>query len=131
MLTAEKTTPTTLLAELRGVIDQREELAKQDRTLAQRKEQIERALLAYHNDTGLDSLSGAGLSVSFDGDAMRAAYDPEKWKDIVRWAVESGNDFIVQRRLTDAKVIDLVKNGVELPPGLTLENYTKLSVRRK
>jgi hypothetical protein len=120
-----------VLGELREVIDERERLATADRELSKRREALERELLAFHEDSGLDSLAGAGLSVSFDAAAMRAKYEPERWADIVRWAVTTGHDHIIQRRLTDAKVLDLIENGVELPPGLTVENYTKLSVRRK
>jgi hypothetical protein len=121
----------TTLAALRAVIDEREKLATADRELSKEKERLEASLLSFHNESGLDSLSGAGLSVSFDGEAMRAKYEPDRWAEIVKWAVSTGNDHIIQRRLTDAKVLDLIEQGVELPAGLTVENYTKLSVRRK
>lgn len=130
-MVAEKTNVQAVLAELREVIDERERLAQEDRTLAKRRERLEGELLSFHESSGLDSLSGAGLSVHFDSAAMRCKYEPDRWTEIVRWAVESGNDFIIQRRLTDTKVLDLVENGVELPPGLTLESYTKLGIRRK
>jgi hypothetical protein len=36
----------------------------------------------------------------------------------------------VQRRLTDAKVLELVRNGVALPWGLEVESYRDIQVRR-
>src|SRR5688572_1521470 len=97
-----------VLTELRSVIDARERLAAEDRALAKRREELESSLLSFHDETGLDSLSGAGLSISFDSAAMRCKYEPDLWASIIRWAVDSGNDFIIQRRLTDAKVLDLI-----------------------
>ena len=120
-----------LLTALRSIIDQREQLAEQDSRLVKQKSQLEHQLLAFHELTGVDSVTGGGLSVSFDDAAMRAKYDPERWPAIVRWAIETGNDHIIQRRLTDAKVLDLIENGTALPEGLTVENYVKISTRRK
>lgn len=122
---------TELLAELRGIKDERDTLNQELSKLAERESRIERELLAFHEATGLSSLSGGGLSVSFDPDALRAKYDPDQWSGIVRWAVEHGHDYIVQRRLSDAKIVELAAGGTELPAGLTLESYTKLSIRRK
>jgi hypothetical protein len=118
-----------LLAELRSVIDQREQLAQQDRDLSRRKTEIEQQLKHWHAETGLDAVKGNGLNVSFK-QSMRAKYEPEKWADIVRWAVATGHDYIIQRRLSDAKIEDLALNGTALPDGLTLEGYTDLSTRR-
>ena len=128
--TVNVATITPLLEELRSVIDRREELATEDKGLAERKAEIERALLEYQKATGVEALKGGGMSVTFDADAMRAKYDPERWDAIIRWAVEQNQTHIIQRRMTDAKVIDLVNTGVALPDGLTLEPYVKLSTRR-
>jgi uncharacterized protein YigA (DUF484 family) len=125
------TNVTDVLAELRAVIDQREELAKQDRELAQRRSELERQLMQFHEHTGLENCAGAGLTVRFNPAAMRCRYEPDRWQSIVRWAVETGNDHIIQRRTSDAKVIELVQHGVALPEGLTLESYTDISIRRK
>ncbi len=66
-----------VLAALRLVIDEREKLATADKELAKEKERLEASLLSFHDESGLDSLSGAGLSVSFDGEAMRCKYEPD------------------------------------------------------
>jgi uncharacterized protein YlxW (UPF0749 family) len=130
-MVAQATNVTETLRMLRQVIDEREQLAAQDKVLSERKSALEAELLNFHASTGLNSCAGAGLSVTFDDGAVRAKYDPSKWADIVKWAVSTGNDHIIQRRLTDAKVIDLIENGTALPEGLTVESYTKLSTRRK
>lgn len=133
--TTEPPTPTAnisdLLAELRSVIDERERLSEQDSRLSKRKSAIEFELLGIHAATGLESLSGNGMGVTFKDDAMRARYAPEQWNAIAKWAAETGNMHIIQRRLSDAKIVDLVMEGVQLPEGLTLETYTSISTRRK
>lgn len=121
----------TTLADLRRVKDQREELGLADAKLAKQEAALKAQLLAFHESTGLLKLADHGLTVSFNPGAMRTCYDPEKWSDIVKWAASTGHDYIVQRRLTDAKVIALVEEGVALPEGLTLESYIDISIRRK
>jgi hypothetical protein len=121
---------TELLTELRAIIDERERLADQDRNLSRRKSAVEASLLSFHARTGLEKLSGAGLSVTFNPAATRCRYEPDRWEGIVRWAVATGNLHIIQRRTSDAKIIDLIAEGVALPEGLTIESFTDLSVRR-
>lgn len=125
------TSPAEILAELKDVIDQREELARQDRELSGRRQRLEKELVDYHERTGLEQIAGAGLTVRFDPAATRCRYDPDRWQEIVRWAVQTDNLHVIQRRLTDGKIIELVENGTPLPEGLTLESYVGLSVRRK
>jgi hypothetical protein len=120
-----------VLENLRAVIDLRERLAALDRDLSARKQTLELALIQHHESSGVDSLSGGGVSVSFDDHAMRARYDPDRWEDIVRWAVATNNLHCIQRRLTDSRIEDLIAEGVALPDGLTLETYTRIAVRRK
>jgi len=38
--------------------------------------------------------------------------------------------YLIQRRLNDSKVLELVDNGVPLPDGLTIEGYDDLAFRR-
>lgn len=119
-----------IMEALRQIKDDKERLAAEEKRLNEAEARIMAELLDYHAQSGVDSLKGGGVTVSFDDEAMRAKYDPEKWANIVKWAAETGNDHIVQRRLTDSRVVELVANGVALPDGLTLETYTKVSVRR-
>ena len=128
-MTTTTATPVELLTELRSIIDQREALADQDRQLGARKREIELTLMGVANSTGLESFTGGGIRVGFS-DKFRAVYNPEKWSDVVRWAVETNNTQIIQRRTSDAKIIDLHDSGVALPEGLTLESYRDISVRR-
>lgn len=109
----------------------KEELNKRLSELSSEEDTIEQALIHWYGTSGLKSVSNDFATVSFDPDAIRVRYDPEKWSDIVKWAVTSDNLHIIQRRLTDAKILSLVTEGTALPDGLTLDNYTKVSFRRK
>ncbi len=131
MITKDEPNTETLLSELRSIKDRGDELAEEQKKLSERRQQIEYALMDFHKTTGLASFSGAGISVFFDDEAMRATYDPEKWNEVCEWAVKTGNQHIIQRRLTDSKVLDLIDAGVALPAGLGVESYVKISIRRK
>lgn len=118
-----------LCTELRSVIDAREKLAAEDKALSKRKADLERQLLDYHDSSGLDHIRGGGLTIAFAED-VRASVDPERWEGVQKWAVESGHGHILYRQLSNAKVAELIENGVPLPEGLTVTPYTKINVRR-
>lgn len=120
-----------ILLELRKIKDERDELSQRDGALATREESIKRTLIGFHEQTGLTQLANHGLVVSFDPNKLRTKYEPAKWDAIMKWAIDNGFGYIVQRRLTDAKVIDLIQQGVALPDGLTTEAFTYVSIRRK
>jgi hypothetical protein len=125
----QTTTIAPLLAELRRVIDAREELARQDGELSKQKQDIERRLLEFHETSGLDKLTGSGMSITFSED-LRPRVDPEKWVDIWKWAVANGQTQILYKQLGAAKVKELAESGTPLPEGVTLEGYTKINTRR-
>ena len=116
---------------LRQCLDLRDALASMDKLLAEVRSKSEKALLDYQEMMGVSRLATDGLTVSFDPNALRAKYDPEKWDGVMKWAVETGNTHIIQRRLTDARVEELIRLKTALPEGLSVETYTKISVRRK
>jgi hypothetical protein len=120
-----------LLRDLKAIREKRAELDRVRKDLWPQHEAIVAKLVELHQQTGNDKISVKGvLAVGFDDQAMRAKYDPEKWPGIVKWAGETGNEHILQRRITDAKVVDLVANGVALPDGLSLEQFVKVSIRK-
>lgn len=91
------------------------------------REALEREILEQLKDD--DKMSHAGLTV-YRKEKPRATYQPEKWDAIAAWAMETGNMHIIQRRLTDSRVEDLVQNGVPLPDGLAIEYVPELGTRR-
>ena len=120
-----------LLDELRRIIDAREALAAQDRPLATRRAEIEKEILDHATASGLQQFATDDLSVTVDLHAMRCRYDPERWDELMKWAVGLERCDLIQRRLNDAKILDLIDNGMALPDGLSVETYGKVSARRK
>lgn len=70
-----------------------------------------------------------GLSISVQ-QKFNAAYDPDKWGSIVKWAAENDYAHIVQRRISAAPLRELEIAGVALPDGLRVEPYLDMSTRR-
>ena len=70
-----------------------------------------------------------GLTVTWR-DKTRVDYDPAQYESIQRWAVENGYGGIFYRQFSARKVEDLAEAGVVLPPGLALQTYHDLDVRR-
>jgi uncharacterized protein YlxW (UPF0749 family) len=119
----------TTLESLRAVIDEKERVAQRDAELSKMKAELEAEVRKFHEVSGLSQFRGAGLTISVS-EKMRAAYEPEHWPAIAKWAVDTGHEYIIQRRLTDKKVLELIDNGVPLPEGLTVKGYTDISIRR-
>jgi len=78
---------------------------------------------------GTEKTSAHGVTASIVT-KWRAKYTPEKWGDLVKWAAANGYDYLIQRRLTDTKVMELVDKGVALPEGLSVESYKDINFRR-
>ena len=122
-----------LLAKFRTEKDWQDEL---NAKLAQSRERstiLELSIMDAMKDAGLDS---DGSKVSHDGltvtlrHKFRATYDPAKWSDIVRWAIDTHNEHIIQRRLSDRPVLELLDSGEKFPDGLTVSTYEDLDFRR-
>jgi hypothetical protein len=118
-----------LLAKLRKAQDSKDELNAALNLINKEIGDVERDLLDVMKESGQVKAADNFISVSL-GQKWRATYDPAKWPGIVKWAVETGNDHIIQRRMTDTKVMELVDTGVELPDGLGVESFPDLSFRR-
>lgn len=121
--------PSALLSRYREIIEARDALSAQEKALSEELAGICTQLIRFSEDSGLTSFADGNLSISVQ-EKMRAKYDPEKWRDIVKWDLE--NDIgAVQRRLTDAKIEALIEEGIPFPEGLTLEPVKRVSHRRK
>lgn len=118
------------LTALRETIDELEAVREREVELNKKRYAIERELLSIHESTGLVAMANDYISVSVE-DKDRATYAPDCWDDVLKWAVETGNMNIIQRRLSDAKVVALIGEGIPLPAGLGIEPYKKISHRRK
>jgi hypothetical protein len=122
--------PGELLEDLSRIKKQRAELTATDSDLSKQESAIKAKLLSYHAATGLSQLSSDKLTVSFRQE-MRVGYVPEKWEDLMKWAVDGGYGYIFQRRLSDSKVMDLVQSGVPMPDGFKFDPYVDVSVVSK
>lgn len=105
------------------------DLDAQATALRGERETAKQAIMEYLREQGQDKATACGLTASVLT-KDRAKYDPAEWPNIVKWAVETGNDHIIQRRMTDAKVVELVRNGVALPWGLGVESYKEVRITK-
>lgn len=133
MGTTEAATSADLLRELRAVRDQRDELNSQLSALSGREIDLTNRLRDRMKSDGLGKdgakLSGEGITVTWR-EKWRASCAPDKWEEVMRWALATGHGYIFQRRLTDANVMSIVDSGVSLPDGLSVEAYATLDTRR-
>lgn len=109
-----------------SMLDSVSEIEKKLTTLrsAMKDEFIRRASVE-----GVEKFSGEGVSVTVK-DKSIVKYDPEKWDDILRWLVSSGHGYCVHRRLSEAKIQELMDNGVRLPDGIAFDSIKEVSHRR-
>ena len=119
-----------LMAECRAIIDKLEALGEQEQPLRQRKSEIELELLRFSESSGLQSFSSSGLSCNIQ-EKTRATYAPDKWNEILAWAVQHGAETAIQRRLSDARIVEIATSGTPLPEGIKLEPYSYVALRRK
>jgi len=112
--------------EKRDALDVAEQAAKAARAEVHA---LETQILDTLEALDIESVAAEGLNVK-RVEKWRAKYDPARWSEIVSWAVANGFDYLVQRRLNDAKIMELIDQGIRLPDGLSVECYSDLSFRR-
>lgn len=122
-----------LLDSFRAEKDKQDELNAQLAASRKLSEELEHAIMDAMKNSGLDAdgskVSHNGMTVTLRH-KFRAAYDPEKWPSILQWAVATHNEHVIQRRLSDKPVLELMDNGDALPDGLTVTTYDDLDFRR-
>lgn len=101
----------------------------QAKKLRETRDAVKLGIKITMKESGVDRTSAHGLTVSLR-EKWRAKYTPELWDSVVKWAMDTGHLQVVQRRITDAAVMELVDNGVPLPEGLSVDSYEDLDVRR-
>lgn len=118
------------LSELRSLSDEIDTHTAALKDLNKRWDELERFLEEQGETLGLRSFSNDHITATLVYD-LRVNYDPEKWADLLRWSLDTGNLGVVQRRLGDRVLKDLLDSGQAIPPGVTFLPYTKVSIRRK
>jgi hypothetical protein len=126
-----QTTPSLgeLVAELRSIKDRKDGLNAELSGLNKREDEIEYAIMDTLTAAGLAKATTDAGTVS-KSTKWRAKYDPEKWADIFKWAAARDRTDLIQRRTSDAKIMELVDAGEALPDGLTVESFEQISFRR-
>jgi hypothetical protein len=123
-----------LLVKYRDALDHKDEVEAALSAAKRQCEAIEFEIRSALEQTGQWT---PGAKVGTDGitctvcTKWRAKYEPEKWKDIVKWAVETGNEHLIQRRLSDKPVMEIIDTGGTLPEGLSVQPFDELKFRRK
>ena len=113
----------------RQIRDEIDEVEGRLKVLKQELHTLEVKILEHLSTNGIDSIKAAGVTFTAK-ERFRAVYDPELWPRIMDWATGAGYSHIIQRRLSDAKVLELVDSGVALPEGLSVQSYKDLAFRR-
>lgn len=122
------------ISTLRSISDEIDAHNDALKDLGKRWDETERLLMASMDAQGLTE-SGAKVSTD-QGTATRGVkwfvqYEPEKWPTIVAWAVENGRTDFIQRRTSDAKILEAIDSGASLPEGITVGSKEVLNFRRK
>lgn len=122
-----------LLAEYRLLLDLKDEQNAAVKATNDRLNELESKLRAGMESRG-QFIEGAktgiaGLTLTVNRKWF-AKYDPALWPKIVEWAGTQGMAHLVQRRLNDKAVMELVDSGKGLPEGLGVESVLDLQFRR-
>ena len=124
---------TELLTEYRRLRDQSDELAAQKSGLEKQMDGLERRILSAMTDAGLTaegSLVRGGGCTAARRIKWRAKIGEGQWDAFLKWATDNDRGYLVQKRVTDAKVLELVDAGIALPDMVTLDSYESLDIRR-
>ena len=77
---------------------------------------------------GIDKLAGNGITLSLRDKAV-VKIDGD-WQDIVEALTLTGHAYLIQRRITAAKLEEEMVAGMRIPDGITVETIREISHRR-
>ena len=120
------------LADMRRLLDDKERLNAELSDINKAIGKIESRLSDYCEKVGVDQIKADGvLSVSVKK-TLRIGYDKDNWDALVEWAATTGNHHIVQRRISERPVRELMDTlGDDFPAHLfTYDEYSKVSHKR-
>lgn len=133
MSVAPQVNEVELWARYRQALDAESAAAAAKTAASKAVEELEFTIRAHLEATGRwetgVAVKAGGVLVTVTEKA-RATYDPAKWGEIVAWAAQHGMAYLVQRRLNDKGVAELVESGHALPEGLGIEFHKEISFRR-
>lgn len=118
-----------ILARFRQLSDELDKVKAHEKRLNAEWDELEKAIAEESERQGVPSFSANGVRVKVEP-AYRVSYDPSRWGELLGWAANTGNLAVIQRRIGEKAVLDLIDAGQGTPPGVELSTYTKVSVTR-
>lgn len=119
-----------ILTEWREVKKKRETLAQEENPLKTRQVELEQAIVRYGELHGLTKFGDDHVTVSLKEKPVFKRLGP--WAEFVEWAVKHNSTHVIQRRITDEQIAELVISGQGPPDEIgTIETFTKATIRRK
>lgn len=108
-------------------------LARKDRLNAELKDveeelrELQTAFLHWAEEQGVDQVKGDGITLSIRKQPTAQITD---WAAACRWAVETGNEHIIQRRLKAGELQELAINDTPIPDCILLGEVERVAHRR-
>lgn len=120
------------LTEMRRLLDDKERLNAELSDINKEIAKIERRLSEYCEKVGVDQIKADGVLSVTVKKILRIGYDKDRWNNLVEWAASTGNTHIVQRRISERPVMELMDTlGNDFPAHLfTFEECNRVSHRR-
>ena len=113
-----------LLCELHETLDEIDALNARIKPLSEYAARLKAQILEWSKANGdIKKFTGGGLSVSIRDKVLFNA-SGDKWPVVHKWLVEQGYEYCIQRRLNDAKLLELYDGGVSLPAELEMSYLT-------
>ena len=108
------------------LLNERTRLKTEIKNLNAQLTEVETQLIQYLEQAEVESVTVEGHRISV---SSRTYYSPENWDSVFAWIVKTNSPFILQKRLNNSIVADLIEAGEEIP---TVKPFTKeqLNIRR-
>lgn len=126
-------TEAELFTEMAAIMDEEAECKGCAASIKERKDacaqKIRDAFKAAGREQAGTKVEHSGMQVTLK-EKYAAKHDPEKFADILKWVVETGNYGMVPKEFNKSRVQEAIDNGEEVPEGLVISRWTEMDFKR-
>lgn len=116
-----------ILVKLKKVSDRKDEIKAEEKTLNAEKEYLTGLLIPMMRAEGIDKFSTKGVGTA--SIKPKVVYPVKDWDKVHKFIVENDEPSLLQKRISESKMAELLEGGIEVP-GVERIEIDKLNFRR-
>ena len=116
-----------IITKLRSIMDEKDQIKAREKELNQEKEYMEGLLIPMMRAEGINKFSSDGIGTA--SIKPKIVYQVPDWNVIHEFIIKNNEPGLLQKRLSESKIKELLEGGIEVP-GIKKIELDKVNFRR-